>query len=250
LAPTDSSASPGAETLSLGHPNGLQMHASPGKLRDTIRVSAFKVETEESPDTEWLTLNSRTEPGNSGSPVFDLRTGQVIGIHVRGTAQKETSYAVKPDFLRRLLTPSPQERAARLSRLSADRRGTDHGPDAPAQMSGLLMEKHGDVQSLRSAAEVNFFKDRPQALSNFNSLDPAARERFGNILSHLEAQSAGSSRSVSDQKEFLEKWILSAPADRPSARSLALFEQSLRRLTVNGIDLTTVFQNSNKQIVE
>lgn len=72
-----------------------------GDVFDVKRFSPGKVDTV--PKGVWhLTHDCTTLGGNSGSAVFDLSSGQVVGLHFGGQFRK-TNFAVKASIIRQLL---------------------------------------------------------------------------------------------------------------------------------------------------
>jgi V8-like Glu-specific endopeptidase len=62
----------------VGHPHGLpQKIAGDGIVRDR-------------PSRDWFPTNLDTVSGNSGSPVFNAQSGEIIGVHVRGDPSRFT----------------------------------------------------------------------------------------------------------------------------------------------------------------
>ncbi len=68
--------------LVIGHPSGLPMKASDGAVVKTQGNAAFLQKLEKRP--YFFAANLDTFGGNSGSPVFNLNTGLVEGILVKG----------------------------------------------------------------------------------------------------------------------------------------------------------------------
>lgn len=68
--------------LVIGHPSGLPMKASDGAVVKTSGLPALNSKLEKRPN--FFAANLDTFGGNSGSPVFNLLTGLVEGILVKG----------------------------------------------------------------------------------------------------------------------------------------------------------------------
>lgn len=79
-------ASAGAPVLAIGHPNGLPAKVAGG---------AFVLDDK---PKNYFTADLDTYHGNSGSPVFDARTGKIVGILASG--EDDFEQAVEEDFRR------------------------------------------------------------------------------------------------------------------------------------------------------
>ena len=76
---------PGTSVITIGHPHGLPMKFSSSA---TIR----KI------DRNRFSMNTDTSAGNSGSPIFDLESMQVLGIHVSGEYDFDKSRGCKRPY--------------------------------------------------------------------------------------------------------------------------------------------------------
>ncbi len=103
LAPAE--PTPGSLVMALGHPWGVEAAASFGVVTGTSTDEAGR---------EWVLVNLRLRPGNSGGPLVDA-AGRVVGINTIMTGP-ETGAAVSVRsaraFLRRVLAEHLRPAAA------------------------------------------------------------------------------------------------------------------------------------------
>lgn len=86
------------EITIYGHPDGSILSQSSGHVTSANNISGR------------MTYNSSTQPGSSGSPIFDSSTGKVIGLHHAGSPGNNEGYLIKrisEEFRRTTSSHSP-----------------------------------------------------------------------------------------------------------------------------------------------
>lgn len=93
-------------TLTLGYGSSNCLVASPGKIEvAALRLQEFPKAVGGSPDATFISMESHTVGGASGAPVFNLATGEVIGLHCAGN--QSTLGLVRPAEVLRSLMAKP-----------------------------------------------------------------------------------------------------------------------------------------------
>lgn len=106
----------GSEIVVIGHPSGL-----PTKITDDAQVKDLK--------KNYFTANLDTYGGNSGSAVFNVSTGEVEGILVRGDTDYKYRYrgmtltAEDMYYLTSLMPVDPKEICMESNKVSHDKAG-------------------------------------------------------------------------------------------------------------------------------
>jgi S1-C subfamily serine protease len=110
LAPSSTTLPSGAKVLVMGHPNGVRaMHVSPGELTTVAPLDQFVSEktvsdlADEILSGQRLDLTAQSRPGNSGGPIINQDTGDVIGVVNRGGEEAQRTLGIPIERLRRLL---------------------------------------------------------------------------------------------------------------------------------------------------
>jgi hypothetical protein len=184
----------GMQTVVFGHPGGSKtMAASPGEITDIKRASEFNISADQEDIVgKRLKLTARTQPGNSGGPVIDLKSGQVVGVVNRGGDKAGMTLAIPTEYLLPLLNTTPEARAARLAGLIPSKQletplsGPQEGatrrqpsqeaargeePDAPQQVT-LLQSSMSPEEKIQEVARlINWDVQGTKELLDACSLD-------------------------------------------------------------------------------
>lgn len=206
---------PGLPVIAFGHPWGLDYTATRGIISGTKSLS----------DIEQLQTDAALNPGNSGGPLIDEKTGDVVGVNASGMSKSDGLNFAVPiklvctilDLLKEGKNPSP--------------------PVVPLSFATTLRERELLVASVKDDwAQSLKIGDRIVAVNGDRTARYASR-----VLDHMRGKDSARVTVVRDGKE--QEITLSVPKERDDVKRLGVHfsGMTIGRTTITGFDPTVMF---------
>ena len=206
---------PGLPVIAFGHPWNLDYTATRGIISGTKSLS----------EVEQLQTDAALNPGNSGGPLIDEKTGDVVGVNASGMSKSDGLNFAVPiklvctilDLLKEGKNPSP--------------------PIIPLSFGTTLRERELLVASVKDDWAQNLkIGDRIVAVNGDRTARYASR-----VLDHMRGKDSARVTVVRDGKE--QEVALAVPQNRDDVKRLGVHfsGMTIGKSTLTGFDPTVMF---------